>query len=107
MNAIGATMAGAVWQRCRVHLIRNVLVRVPKGQGDMVDAAIRTIFAQPTGPMVRAQGETIALMLQPQLPAVATMLRDAKEEITAFADFPEAHWCKVWSTNPLSVEQRG
>jgi len=43
----------------------------------------------------------VALMLQPQLPAVATMLRDAKEEITAFADFPQTHWVKVWSTNPL------
>ena len=29
------------------------------------------------------------------------MLRDAKEDITAFADFPEAHWRKIWSTNPL------
>ena len=25
----------------------------------------------------------------------------AREEITAFADFPEAHWPKIWSTNPL------
>jgi putative transposase len=40
-------------------------------------------------------------MLEPQLPAVAQMLHDAKEEITAFADFPEAHWRKIWSTNPL------
>ena len=40
-------------------------------------------------------------MLEAQLPTVATMLRDAKEEITAFADFPEAHWRKIWSTNPL------
>jgi putative transposase len=29
------------------------------------------------------------------------MLRDAREEITAFADFPQAHWRKIWSTNPL------
>ena len=101
MNAIDTVMVGATWQRCRVHFIRNVLARVPKGQADMVAAAIRTIFAQPTGPMVRAQVETVALMLEPQLPVVATMLRDAKEEITAFADFPEAHWRKVWSTNPL------
>ena len=34
------------------------------------------------------------------------MLRDAKEEITAFADFPEAHWSKVWSTNPLVILSR-
>ena len=81
--------------------MRNVLARVPKGQGEMVAAAIRTIFAQPTGPMVQAQVETVAGMLEPQFPTVATMLRDAREEITAFADFPEAHWVKVWSTNPL------
>ena len=56
----------------------------------MVAAAIRTIFAQPTGPMVRAQVETVVLILQPQLPAAATMLRDAKGEITAFADFPRS-----------------
>jgi Transposase, Mutator family len=39
--------------------------------------------------------------LRPAVPAVADMLRAAREEITAFADFPEAHWRKVWSTNPL------
>ena len=32
---------------------------------------------------------------------VAHMLHDASEYITAFADFPEAHWRKIWSTNPL------
>jgi len=101
MNAIDATMAGAAWQRCRVHFMRNVLAKVPKGHADMVAAAIRTVFTQPTGPLVREQVEVVAVMLEPQLPAVAVMLRDAKEEITAFADFPEAHWRKVWSTNPL------
>jgi len=29
------------------------------------------------------------------------MLRDAADELTAFADFPPAHWKKIWSTNPL------
>src|SRR5215213_9456900 len=101
MNAIDATMAGAAWQRCRVHFMRNVLAKVPKGHADMVAAAIRTIFAQPTGKLVREQVEVVAVMLEPQFPAVAQMLRDAKEEITAFADFPEAHWRKIWSTNPL------
>ena len=88
-------------RRHKVHFMRNVLAKVPKGQSDMVAAAIRTIFAQPTGPLVREQVEVVAAMLEPQLPAVANMLRDAKAEITAFADFPEAHWRKIWSTNPL------
>jgi putative transposase len=29
------------------------------------------------------------------------MLRDASDEITAFASFPVSHWKKIWSTNPL------
>jgi putative transposase len=35
------------------------------------------------------------------LSAVATMLTDAREDLTAFAAFPPAHWTKSWSTNPL------
>ncbi len=81
--------------------MRNVLARVSKGQAEMVAAAIRTIFAQPTADTVREAVENVALTLERQFPAVATLLRDAREEVTAFADFPQAHWRKIWSTNPL------
>lgn len=101
MAAVDQVMAGATWQRCRVHFMRNVLTRVPKASSAMVATTIRTIFAQPTGALVRDQVEVVALMLERQLPDVAGMLREAREEITAFADFPEAHWSKIWSTNPL------
>jgi putative transposase len=99
--AIAAVMAGACWQRCRVHFLRNVLARVPKGSAEMVAAAIRTIFAQPTGAEVTDQVDKVAAMLAPKFPQVATMLVDATADLTAFAHFPPAHWAKVWSTNPL------
>jgi len=67
----------------------------------MVAAASRTIFARPTADTVRDAVENVALTLGRQFPTVAGMLRDAREEITAFADFPQAHWRKIWSTNPL------
>jgi putative transposase len=100
-QAIGAVMAGAGWQRCRVHFLRNVLARVPRGSAEMVAAAIRTIFAQPTSAEVTEQVDKVAAMLAPKFPAVATMLLDAREDLTAFASFPAAHWTKIWSTNPL------
>ncbi len=40
-------------------------------------------------------------MLEGQFPDVATMLGDAGEDLLAFAAFPQAHWRKLWSTNPL------
>jgi putative transposase len=100
-QAISAVMAGAGWQRCRVHFLRNVLARVPRGSAEMVAAAIRTIFAQPTGAEVTEQVDKVAAMLAPKFPAVARMLLDAREDLTAFASFPPAHWAKIWSTNPL------
>jgi putative transposase len=97
--AIAAVMAGASWQRCRVHFLRNVLARVPKGSAEMVAAAIRTIFAQPTGAEVIDQVDKVAAMLASKFSAVAAMLTDAKEDLTAFAAFPTSHWVKIWSTD--------
>jgi transposase-like protein len=45
--AITRTMAGATWQRCRVHFMRNALAHVPRSQNTVVAAAIRQVFVQP------------------------------------------------------------
>lgn len=100
-GAISSVLLGSSWQRCRVHFMRNVLAKIPKGNSEMVLAAIRTIFAQPDGPHVREQFDTIAAMLGRQLPKVGEMLEDAREDLLAFAAFPSEHWKKIWSTNPL------
>jgi putative transposase len=101
VNAVDAVLQGSAWQRCRVHFMRNVLAKVNKANAEMVAATIRTIFAQPGPKEVRAQVDLVADMLAEQFPAVAELLREAKTDVTAFADFPLAHWHKVWSTNPL------
>ncbi len=86
---------------CRVHFLRNVLAKVPKGSAEMVAAAVRTIFAQPDAAAVADQLDAIAAKLGRQFPAVKAMLREAATDICAFAAFPTAHWKKIWSTNPL------
>lgn len=100
-HAIASVLLGAAWQRCRVHFLRNVLAQVPKGNAEMVAAAIRTIFAQPDAEHVHEQFDVIATMLGRQLPKVEQMLRDASNDLLAFAAFPISHWKKIWSTNPL------
>jgi transposase-like protein len=100
-QAIAGVLIGAAWQRCRVHFLRNVLAAVPKGNAEMVAAAIRTIFAQPDAQHVREQLDVIAGMLGRQLPKVETMLRETADDLLAFTNFPVGHWKKIWSTNPL------
>jgi len=101
VKAIRKVMIGAAYQRCRVHFLRNVFAVIPKDAAEMVAATIRTIFAQTTAAAVRAQLDTVADMLGQQFPKVKQMLIEAKDDLTAFADFPERHWKKIQSTNPL------
>jgi transposase-like protein len=100
-EAIAEVMIGAGWQRCRVHMMRNLLAKVPRTSTEMVAAAVRTIFAQPDAAAVAEQFERVATMLEAQFPEVAASLRDAREDLLAFSTFPLEHWRKVWSTNPL------
>jgi transposase-like protein len=100
-GAVGSILLGSAWQRCRVHFLRNVLSRVPRGSAEMVLAAIRTIFAQPDAASAHEQLGEIVDKLTPRFPAVAAMLADAREDLLAYTAFPVAHWRKLWSTNPL------
>lgn len=101
VKAIRKVMIGAAWQRCRVHFVRNVFSVISKGSAEMVAATIRTLFAQPTAEAVRTHLDTVADMLGGQFPKVKAMLLEAKEDLTAFVDFPHQHWKKIQSTNPL------
>jgi putative transposase len=100
--SVQAVMIGAAWQRCRAHFMRNVLAKIPRASGEMVAAAIRTIFAQPDQAHVEAQFDEITTMLERQFPVVAEMLQDARADLVAFSSFPAAHWKKIWSTNPIA-----
>lgn len=99
--AIQTVMQGAAWQRCRVHFMRNVLTQVPKQSQEMVASIIRTVFAQPDAEHVAGQLTEVVTMLTRSHPKAAQMLEDAREDVTAFASFPTAHWRQIWSTNPL------
>jgi putative transposase len=100
-QAVNAILLGASVQRCRVHFTRNMLAAVPKGNAEMVAAAIRTVFAQPDAQHVAEQFDVIAGMLGRQFPKVEQLMLAAKEDLLAFTSFPASHWKKIWSTNPL------
>jgi putative transposase len=75
VDAIGSTLVGASWQRCRTHYMRNLLTRVPKSAQSMVATLVRTIFEQPDAASVWAQHARVV-------------------------EFPKEHWRQIWSNNP-------
>jgi transposase-like protein len=101
VDAIGATLPGASWQRCRTHYLRNLLTKVPKASEAMVATMVRTIFAQPDPESVWAQHRRVVDHLhQVGLLEAADHLDQAAAEILTFTGFPKAHWRQIWSNNP-------
>jgi transposase-like protein len=100
-EAIRSTLLGATWQRCRTHLMRDVLAYVPKHAQGMVAAFARTIWAQPDATTAHAQLGRIAEHLSTSFPKAAQVLLVAEEDVLAYTQIPREHWTKVWSTNPL------
>jgi transposase-like protein len=99
--AIGATLEGAAWQRCRVHLLRDILTHVPRHAAAMVAAFVRTIFAQPDEAAARAQLHAVAERLATSFPKAADVLLAGEDDVLAYLACPREHWTKIWSTNPL------
>ncbi len=99
-KAISQVLVGASWQRCRVHFMGNVLVRVPKADQAKVVAAVRSVFAQPDLTAAREQLQRVVKRLG-RWPRVAKLLVEAEDEILAYMVLPESHRRRMHSTNPL------
>jgi putative transposase len=99
-EAIGATLPGAAWQRCRTHYAANLMAATPKSAWGWVRALLHSVYDQPDGDAVHAQFDRVLEALAGKLPAVAAHLDAARADILAFTAFPKAIWRQVWSNNP-------
>jgi transposase-like protein len=98
--AIGATLPGAAWQRCRTHYTTNLMSVTPKSSWPWVRTLLHSIFDQPDAESVVAQYDRVLDALSDKLPKVAEHLDAARAELLAFTAFPKQIWRQIWSNNP-------
>jgi putative transposase len=98
--AIGATLPGASWQRCRTHYAANLMSITPKASWGWVKAMLHSIYDQPDAEAVHAQFDRVVEALTEKLPKVAEHLEAARADILAFTVFPQEIWRQIWSNNP-------
>ncbi|HET7743081.1 MAG TPA: IS256 family transposase [Mycobacterium sp.] len=98
--AIGATLGGAAWQRCRTHYAANLMALTPKSSWGWVKALLHSIYDQPDAEAVHAQFDRVVDALAEKLPRVAEHLEEARADILAFTAFPKEIWRQIWSNNP-------
>jgi putative transposase len=94
------------WQRCTVHFVRNMHQHCRPSQRGLVSAALRELFQAESGSQARERMGQVIERLEPSVPKVCRLLEDAEEDLLAFYAFPEVHWPKLRSTNPLERVNR-
>jgi transposase-like protein len=100
VEAIGATLPGASWQRCRTHYAANLMSATPKSAWGWVKALLHSVYDQPDAESVHAQFDRVLDTLGEKLPAVAQHLDAARADVLAFTAFPKQVWRQIWSNNP-------
>jgi putative transposase len=98
--AIGATLPGASWQRCRTHYTVNLMSVCPKSSWPWVRTLLHSVFDQADAESVAAQYDRMLDALTEKLPKVATHLDQARADLLAFTAFPKQIWRQIWSNNP-------
>jgi len=98
--AIGATLPGASWQRCRTHYAANLMSVTPKSSWPWVKTLLHSVYDQPDAASVHAQYDRILDVLAGKLPAVVAHLDAARADVLAFTAFPKELWRQIWSNNP-------
>ena len=84
VEAIGATLPGASWQRCRTHYAANLMAATPKASWPAVKAMLHSVYDQPDAASVQTQFDKLLDTTQAQLPAVHAHLDEARADILAF-----------------------
>jgi putative transposase len=99
-EAIGATLPGAAWQRCRTHYAANLMAATPKASWPWVKTLLHSVYDQPDATSVHAQYDRLIEAISDKLPKVAEHLDTARADVLAFTGFPKAIWRQIWSNNP-------
>jgi len=99
-GAIGATLPGASWQRCRTHYAANLMAATPKASWPWVKTLLHSVYDQPDAASVHAQYDRLVEAVAGKLPQVAEHLDAARADVLAFTSFPKEIWRQIWSNNP-------
>jgi transposase-like protein len=92
----------ADWQRCVVHFYRNVLSHVPFDRIRPVVAMLKAIHAQEDKAEARKKAKSVVEKLRGmKLGKAADVVEAGVDETLAYMAYPQTHWRKIRTNNPL------
>ena len=102
MESLGDFYPKAKWQRCTVHFYRNVFTVVPRTKVKIVARMLKAIHASEDKAAAHEKARAVIKKLEAKkLSKAAQVVRKGIGDTLAYYDFPDAHWQRIRTNNPL------
>ena len=100
VQAVAEVFRGAAWQRCIVHLERNVAGWFSRREEKLTAvAAMKAVFAERDPQLVRAAYRQATERIAALKPHAGELLEDAEADALAYLDFPYEHHVRLRTNN--------
>jgi len=107
VESLGEHYPTARWQRCVVHFYRNIFGVVPSGKVREVATMLKAIHAAEDIEAAQSKAnQVIDKLRQMKLNAAADKVHAHIHETFAYYAFPETHWRRIRTNNPLERMMR-
>lgn len=100
-KAIRESFVGCSWQRCKVHLMRNILAHIPNKEKEYFALRLKQIWLQPDYQTAMTYAEALMDAYEGQSPAAIQTLEAGLEDSLQFYHFKQIDHRKIASTNML------
>ena len=99
--AITKCWAGASWQRCKVHFMRNILALVPQKDKARFAARLKSIWTAPDAETARKWKDDFIQDFESEFKKACDCLEEGFEDSIQFYEFDKIDSRKISSTNTL------
>ena len=101
-ESVGDFLPDARWQRCMVHFYRNIFSHVPSTKVREVTHMLKAIHAQENLETAQDKaGNVIQVVRDQRLIRAAERVEEHIGETLTYYSFPDEHWQKIRTNNPL------
>ncbi|MBK8906683.1 MAG: IS256 family transposase [Rhodospirillales bacterium] len=105
VESVGEFYPEARWQRCVVHFYRNVFSHVPAPKVREAARMLKAIHASEDLATAKAKaGEVVSKLRAQKLGKAADLVAQSVEETLTYYHFPEEHWRRIRTNNPLGAD---
>jgi putative transposase len=102
IESVAEHFPDARWQRCGVHWYRNVFGHVPSDKVREVATMLKAIHAQEDRAAAEAKATDVAAKLRAaRMNKAAELVEQSVGETLSYYAFPEPHWRRIRTNNPL------